>query len=71
MLFGYTNRDVDMLDGVLRQVRAERGEFGETHSFETKPGAAEFAIGDRVQFGSKTIRPRSASYTSRAPAIQQ
>jgi len=46
MVFAYTNRDV-----------VERGE---AHSFETKPGA-EFATGGRVQFGSKTIRPRPAS----------
>ena len=31
-------------------VRKERGELGRDHRFETKHGATDFAVGDRVQF---------------------
>ena len=50
-VFAYTNSDVDALNADLREVRRERGELsGEDVRFETKHGAAAFAIGDRVQF---------------------
>ncbi len=50
-VFAYTNRDVDALNVELRAVRRARGELaGRDVRFETKHGAAEFAIGDRVQF---------------------
>jgi ATP-dependent exoDNAse (exonuclease V) alpha subunit len=50
-VFAYTNRDVDALNAELRQVRRERGELaGADARFETKHGAADFALGDRVQF---------------------
>jgi ATP-dependent exoDNAse (exonuclease V) alpha subunit len=39
------------LNADLRQVRKERGEMGSADvRFETKHGAADFAVGDRVQF---------------------
>ena len=50
-VFAYTNRDVDALNAELRQVRRDRGELtGPDVRFETKHGAAAFAVGDRVQF---------------------
>ena len=49
-VFAYTNKDVDALNGELRQVRRERGELGPDHTFKTKHGEALFAVGDRVQF---------------------
>jgi Ti-type conjugative transfer relaxase TraA len=50
-VFAYTNKDVNALNEDLRAVRRERGEFsGEDARFETKHGAAMFAVGDRVQF---------------------
>ena len=50
-VFAYTNRDVDALNAELRQLRRDRGELdGPDIRFETKHGAADFAIGDRVQF---------------------
>ena len=49
-VFAYTNKDVDRLNAELRMVRKERGELGRDHRFETKHGAADFAVGDRVQF---------------------
>lgn len=49
-VFAYTNKDVDRLNAELRAVRKERGELGRDHRFETKHGAADFAVGDRVQF---------------------
>jgi Ti-type conjugative transfer relaxase TraA len=50
-VFAYTNRDVDALNAELRQVRRARGELGSPDvRLATKHGAAEFAIGDRVQF---------------------
>jgi Ti-type conjugative transfer relaxase TraA len=50
-VFAYTNRDVDTLNGELRQVRRERGELtGRDVQLETKHGRAAFAVGDRVQF---------------------
>lgn len=49
-VFAYTNADVDRLNRELRQVRRERGELGSSdHRFETRHGAADFAVGDRVQ----------------------
>ena len=49
-VFAYTNKDVDALNGELRQVRRERGELGPDHTLATKHGEALFAVGDRVQF---------------------
>jgi Ti-type conjugative transfer relaxase TraA len=50
-VFAYTNRDVDVLNAELRQVRRDRGELaGPDVRFATKHGPAEFAPGDRVQF---------------------
>jgi hypothetical protein len=57
-VFAYTNRDVDALNGELRQVRRDRGELtGTDVTFDTKHGPAAFAIGDRVQF-TDTDKPR-------------
>src|SRR5271166_4916697 len=49
-VFAYTNADVDRLNAELRRVRRERGELGRDVRLETKHGAANFAVGDRVQF---------------------
>jgi len=50
-VFAYTNADVSQVNAELRQVRRDRGELGSPDvRFETKHGAADFAIGDRVQF---------------------
>ncbi|HEY5305660.1 MAG TPA: AAA family ATPase, partial [Pseudolabrys sp.] len=50
-VFAYTNHDVDALNAELRQVRRARGELtGPDVRLETKHGAADFAVGDRVQF---------------------
>jgi Ti-type conjugative transfer relaxase TraA len=50
-VFAYTNKDVNALNADLRAARRERGELsGEDARFETKHGAAMFAVGDRVQF---------------------
>lgn len=50
-VFAYTNVDVSQINAELRQVRRERGELGSLDvRFETKHGAADFAVGDRVQF---------------------
>ena len=50
-VFAYTNADVSQINAELRQVRRARGELGSPDvRFETKHGAADFAVGDRVQF---------------------
>ena len=50
-VFAYTNADVSHLNAELRQVRRDRGELaGADVRLETKHGAADFAVGDRVQF---------------------
>ena len=50
-VFAYTNADVSQINAELRQVRRERGELGSPDvRLETKHGAADFAVGDRVQF---------------------
>jgi Ti-type conjugative transfer relaxase TraA len=50
-VFAYTNKDVNALNEDLRAARRERGELsGSDARFETKHGAASFAVGDRVQF---------------------
>ena len=50
-VFAYTNADVSQLNAELRQVRRDRGELaGPDVRLETKHGAADFAVGDRVQF---------------------
>ena len=50
-VFAYTNKDVNALNEDLRAARRERGELsGSDVRFETKHGAASFAVGDRVQF---------------------
>ena len=49
-VFAYTNADVDALNADLRDVRKARGELGEGVMLQTRHGAAEFAVGDRVQF---------------------
>ena len=50
-VFAYTNADVSLINAELRQVRRARGELGSPDvRFETKHGAADFAVGDRVQF---------------------
>jgi len=54
-VFAYTNKDVDRLNAELRAVRREQGELGKNHRFATRHGAADFAVGDRVQF-SDTLR---------------
>jgi Ti-type conjugative transfer relaxase TraA len=55
-VFAYTNKDVNALNAELRAARRERGELsGEDVRFETKHGAASFAVGDRVQF-SDTLK---------------
>ena len=48
-VFAYTNADVDRLNADLRQERAQRGELGPSHAFDTQHGRKEFAVGDRVQ----------------------
>ena len=58
-VFAYTNRDVDALNAELRQVRGEHGALsGPDVRLETKHGAADFAIGDRVQFTDTDKRLR-------------
>ena len=50
-VFAYTNADVSQVNAELRQVRRDRGELGSPDvRLETKHGAADFAVGDRVQF---------------------
>ena len=50
-VFAYTNADVSQINAELRQVRRERGELGSPDvRLDTKHGAADFAVGDRVQF---------------------
>ena len=50
-MFAYTNADVSQINAELRQVRRERGELSSPDvRFETRHGAADFAVGDRVQF---------------------
>jgi Ti-type conjugative transfer relaxase TraA len=50
-VFAYTNADVSQVNAELRQVRRDRGELGSPDvRFETRHGAADFAVGDRVQF---------------------
>ena len=50
-VFAYTNADVSQINAELRQVRRERGELSSPDvRLETKHGAADFAVGDRVQF---------------------
>ena len=50
-VFAYTNADVSQINAELRQVRRARGELGSPDvRFETRHGAADFAVGDRVQF---------------------
>ena len=50
-VFAYTNADVSQINAELRQVRRERGELGSPDvRLKTKHGAADFAVGDRVQF---------------------
>ena len=50
-VFAYTNADVSQINAELRQVRRDRGELGSPDvRLETKHGAADFAVGDRVQF---------------------
>ena len=50
-VFAYINGDVSQLNAELRQVRRDRGELvGADVRLETKHGAADFAVGDRVQF---------------------
>ena len=50
-VFAYTNVDVSQLNAELRQVRRDRGDLvGADVRLETKHGAADFAVGDRVQF---------------------
>ncbi len=50
-VFAYTNADVSQVNAELRQMRRDRGELGSPDvRFETKHGAADFAVGDRVQF---------------------
>ena len=50
-VFAYTNADVSQLNAELRQVRRDRGELASPDvRLETKHGAADFAVGDRVQF---------------------
>jgi len=50
-VFAYTNTDVSLINAELRQVRRSRGELGSPDvRLETKHGAADFAVGDRVQF---------------------
>jgi len=50
-VFAYTNADVSQLNAELREVRRDRGELaGPDVRLETKHGAADFAVGDRVQF---------------------
>ena len=50
-VFAYTNADVSRINAELRQVRRERGELGSLDvRLETKHGATDFAVGDRVQF---------------------
>ncbi len=50
-VFAYTNADVGEINAELRQVRRDRGELGgPTCRLDTKHGAADFAVGDRVQF---------------------
>uniref|UniRef100_UPI002630EA38 AAA family ATPase n=2 Tax=uncultured Jannaschia sp. TaxID=293347 RepID=UPI002630EA38 len=54
-VFAYTNREVDALNAGLRAVRKARGELGSDVRFETRHGAADFAVGDRVQV-TETLR---------------
>ncbi|PZX14310.1 AAA domain-containing protein [Palleronia aestuarii] len=54
-VFAYTNREVDALNARLRAVRKGRGELGDDVRLETTHGAADFAVGDRVQV-TETLR---------------
>jgi len=48
-VFAYTNDDVSKINFAIRQVRRERGELGEDHTFATARGQEAYATGDRVQ----------------------
>ena len=49
-IFTHRNAEVDQINAVVREARKARFELGESASFETKHGRAEFAPGDRLQF---------------------
>jgi hypothetical protein len=49
-VFAYTNADVERINADLRAVRRGRGELqGADHRLTTRHGAADFAVGDRIQ----------------------
>jgi hypothetical protein len=48
-VFAYTNDDVDKINFAIRNVRRERGDLGEDHTFATGRGEENYAAGDRVQ----------------------
>jgi len=57
-VFAYTNEDVDRLNRAIRAVRRERGDLGNReHTFETKHGRSNFAVGDRIQL-TGTDKPK-------------
>jgi len=49
-VFAYTNAEVDALNAALRGLHRARGGLGPDVRLDTKHGAADFAVGDRVQF---------------------
>jgi ATP-dependent exoDNAse (exonuclease V) alpha subunit len=49
-VFAYTNADVDLLNGDIREVQRRRGVLGHDRVFETDHGSPAFAPGDRLQF---------------------
>lgn len=49
-VLAFTNDEVDRLNAELRAIRIDRGEIAEGERLQTKHGAADFSVGDRVQF---------------------
>lgn len=49
-VYAQTNKDVNELNAALRQVRLERGDLGQAHTFETVRGKVELSERDRIQF---------------------
>lgn len=68
-IFAYKNDEVNQINAVVREARKQRYEIGESISFETKHGNAEFAAGDRLQFtGTDKLR---GIYNGQAGTVQE